>query len=142
MTMFADQSRDALRATWREAWRKRRAGLPLQPLELQIADVIAAHPEYHPLLQQDAGAPAESSALDGAQNPFLHLSLHLALREQLATDRPPGIAAIQSRLASRLASSHAAEHRMIEVLAQVLWEAQRAGRPADDALYLERLRRL
>jgi hypothetical protein len=140
--MFADQSRDALRATWREAWRKRRAGLPLQPLELQIADVIAAHPEYHPLLQLDAGALAEAGAVDGAQNPFLHLGLHLALREQLATDRPAGIAAIQSRLASRLASGHAAEHRMIEVLAQVLWEAQRAGRPADDALYLERLRRL
>jgi hypothetical protein len=142
VTLFADQSRDALRATWREAWRKWRARLPMQPLELQIADVIAAHPEYHPLLQDDTGVPADHSAAPAGENPFLHLGLHLALREQLATDRPGGIVAIQRRLAARLASGHAAEHCMIEVLAQVLWEAQRAGRAADDALYLERLRRL
>jgi hypothetical protein len=31
---------------------------------------------------------------------------------------------------------------MMEALAGVLWDAQRAGRDADDAVYLERLRRL
>ena len=56
--------------------------------------------------------------------------------------RPIGISAIRSRLAAHLASGHAVEHRMIEVLAGVLWEAQRDGHAADDALYLERLRKL
>jgi hypothetical protein len=144
VTLFANQSRDALRDSYREAWRKWRERAPLQPLEAQIADVVAEHPEYHALLQGDA-APRQdfpSPAPGAGENPFLHMGLHLALREQLGTNRPAGIAAIHRRLAASLTSGHAAEHRMIEVLASVLWEAQRGGRHADDAVYLERLRRL
>jgi hypothetical protein len=142
VTLFADQSRDALRASYREAWRKWRERLPLQPLEAQIADVVAEHPEYRPLLQSDAGLAQDFPSAGAGENPFLHMGLHLALREQLATDRPAGITAIHRRLATSLQSGHAAEHRMIEVLASLLWEAQRGGREADDAVYLERLRRL
>lgn len=142
MSLFADQSRDALRATYREAWRKWRERLPLQPLEAQIADVVSAHPEYQPLLQGEAGLQQDFPVHGGRDNPFLHMGLHLALREQLSTDRPAGIAAIHRRLATSSESEHAAEHRMIEVLAVVLWEAQRAGHSAEDAVYLERLRRL
>jgi uncharacterized protein DUF1841 len=142
VTLFADQSRDALRATYREAWRKWRERVPMQPLEAQIAEVVAAHPEYHPLLQSDAGLHQDFPAQDGRDNPFLHMGLHLALREQLSTNRPPGIAAIHRRLVTSSQSEHAAEHRMIEVLARVLWEAQRGGHDAEDAVYLERLRRL
>jgi Domain of unknown function (DUF1841) len=140
--MFADQSRDALRAAYREAWRKWRERVPLQPLEAQIADVVAEHPEYHALLQNDAGVQQDFPTQGTAENPFLHLGLHLALREQLATDRPKGILAVHARLARRLGSAHAVEHRMIEVLGSVLWEAQRGDRAVDDAIYLERLRRL
>jgi hypothetical protein len=142
VTLFADHSRDALRATWREAWRKWRERVPMQALEAQIADVIAAHPEYQPLLQSDAALQQDFPAPGGRDNPFLHMGLHLALREQLSTNRPPGIAAIHRRLIANSTSEHAAEHRMIEVLASVLWDAQRAGRDAEDAVYLERLRRL
>jgi len=142
VTFFADHSRDQLRAAYREAWRKWRAGLPLQPLEGHIAEAILAHPEYHPLLQNDASLTQDFSAAGAHTNPFLHLGLHLALREQISTDRPAGIAGVHRRLAGTLASEHAAEHRMIELLAETLWEAQRSGRPADEAVYLERLRRL
>jgi Domain of unknown function (DUF1841) len=142
VTLFADQGRDALRATWREAWRKWRERIPMQALEAQIADVIAAHPEYQPLLQSEASVQQDFPGQDGHGNPFLHMGLHLALREQLATNRPPGIVAIHRRLIASLASEHAAEHRMMEALAGVLWDAQRAGRDADDAVYLERLRQL
>ena len=142
MTLFADQSRDALRDSYRQAWRKRRERVPLQPLEAQIADVVAEHPEYHALLQGEAGLKQDFPSPGAGENPFLHMGLHLALREQLSTNRPAGIAQLHRQLATRLASGHAAEHRMIEVLASVLWEAQRGGGPADDAVYLERLRRL
>jgi hypothetical protein len=142
VTLFADQSRAALRATYREAWRKWRERAPMQPLEAQIADVIAAHPEYQLLLQSDAALQQDFPEQRGPDNPFLHMGLHLALREQLSTNRPPGIGAIHRRLVTRSESEHAAEHRMIEVLAGVLWDAQRAGHDAEDTVYLERLRRL
>lgn len=140
MILFADQGRDALRQRWREAWERHRAALPLEPLQAQIVDVITLHPEYHPLLEA-ADAPA-ATAVPGSENPYLHLSLHLALREQVGTNRPAGITAVHHRLQRASGSTHAAEHRMIEVLATMLWDAQRAGRAPDESDYLERLRRL
>jgi Domain of unknown function (DUF1841) len=139
MSVFTEQSREQLRGAYRQAWRKWRERLPLQPLEAQIADVIRLHPEYHAVLEDEASIQHEFGG--GGPNPYLHLGLHLALREQLGTDRPAGIVLIHRGLVSR-GSAHEAEHRMIEVLAAVLSDAQRGGRPADEAVYLERLRRL
>ncbi len=136
MSLYAGQDRQQLRAAWREAWRRHLQGLPLEPLQAQMSDLLRMHPEYTPHLD---GA----LAADGAStNAFLHLALHLALREQLATNRPAGIAPVHQRLASAHGDAHDAEHRMIEVLGQVLWDAQRAGRMPDEQLYLEALRKL
>lgn len=142
MSLYAGQDREQLRAAWREAWRRHRQGLPLEPLQAQMSDLIAMHPEY---TQHLGGATAATSAAaaDGASsNAFLHLALHLALREQLATNRPAGIVQIHQRLAATDGDAHAAEHRMIELLGQVLWDAQRAGQMPDERLYLEALRKL
>jgi hypothetical protein len=139
MNLHAGQDREALRAAWREAWRRHQQGLPLEPLQAQLADLIAMHPEYQQQMQHAANELAQA---DGGANAFLHLSLHLALREQLATNRPAGIAQIHQRLVAAAGDGHAAEHRMIEVLGQSLWEAQRAGRMPDEQRYLESLRRL
>ena len=75
-------------------------------------------------------------------NPFLHMGLHLALREQLGTNRPAGIALVHQRLMQRGVEAHAAEHRMMGVLGETLWQAQRAGRAPDERQYLEALQRL
>ena len=139
--MIFSQDRNTLRRMYAEAWQKRLEGKPLSPLEDQIAAVVELHPEYHE--QIIAGDPDEDFLPEGGRsNPFLHMGLHLGLREQIATDRPQGIAAIWKSLASGSGDPHEAEHRMIECLAETLWEAQRDSRPPDEALYLERLRRL
>jgi len=140
--MFANSSRDALRRQYLAAWQRRRDGLPLTPLDAQIADVIELHPEYQALLQDAESLATEFTVEQGRTNPFLHMGLHLGLREQLATRRPPGIEQVHARLAAKLGGTHEAEHRMIEVLAETLWEAQRAGRAPDEQRYLERLRQL
>jgi Domain of unknown function (DUF1841) len=142
VSLFADQSREQLRGAYREVWRKWRARVPLQPLEAQIADIIVAHPEYQALLQDEASLKHEYGADRARENPFLHMGLHLALREQIGTDRPAGIASIHRQLTAIASAAHEAEHRMIEVLAGVLSEAARLGRPPQDSLYLERLRQL
>jgi len=143
MPVFAGQSREHLRRMYLEAWRKFSARQPLEPLEAQVAAVIAGHPEYIPLLESGPQALAVDYTPEGGrENPFLHLGLHLAVREQVATDRPAGIAAIHQSLSTRLGDPHAAEHAMLEVLGEALWEAQRSGRAADEQRYLERLRAL
>jgi len=140
---FHDQDRASLRRSYVEAWRKRREGLPLQPLEHQIADIVELHPEYQPVLEGTADAlTRDYSPEAGQSNPFLHMGMHLAIRDQVSTNRPAGIAAIHASLAARLGSAHEAEHRMIECLGEALWRAQRSGLPPDEAAYLEALRRI
>lgn len=143
MAVFAGQSREQLRRLYLEAWRKFTARAPLEPLEAQVAAVVAEHPEYVRWLEAgEAALAAEFTPEGGQQNPFLHMGLHLAIREQVATNRPAGIAAIHAALAARMGDVHAAEHAMLEPLAQALWEAQRAGKMPDEQAYLERLRAL
>ena len=141
MPFFDNQSRDELRRVYVEAWRKRRAGLPVEPLEAQVADVIALHPEYHAALERGEDALARDYTPEGGQaNPFLHMGLHLAVRDQIATDRPAGIRNAFGAVAQRM-GSHEAEHCLIECLAEALWEAQRSGRPPDERAYLEAVAR-
>lgn len=143
MTIFGGQNRDQLRRMYLETWRKFTQRAPLEPLEAQVAAVIAEHPEYVPWLEKgDAALGAEFTPESGRQNPFLHMGLHLAIRDQVATDRPPGIAGIHQSLTKRHGDPHAAEHAMLESLAETLWESQRHGRPPDEQAYLERLRKL
>jgi hypothetical protein len=143
MPVFAGQNREQMRRMYLEAWRKFSAGAPLEPLEAQLAAVIAEHPEYVAWLESGENAlAAEFTPEGGRQNPFLHMGLHLAIREQVATDRPHGIAEVHQRLSARLGDAHAAEHAMLESLAEALWDAQRNDRPPDEQAYLERLRAL
>jgi Domain of unknown function (DUF1841) len=143
VSLFAGQDREALRGAWRSAWQRHLQRVPLEPLQSQMVDLIAMHPEYQPRMSATAvAADSASDAAADSANSFLHLALHMALREQLATDRPAGIAAVHRRLRAAAGDTHPAEHRMIEVLAQVLWEAQRAGRMPDEQQYLEALRQL
>lgn len=134
MTPFAGQSRDSLRRQWREAWQRYRSGVSLEPLQASLVAVIGAHPEYQACMDSDSAAGADAA--------FMHLGLHLALREQLATDRPSGIRVVQQSLEARGMDAHAAEHRMMEVLANTLWEAQQARAAPDEQRYLRELRNL
>jgi hypothetical protein len=134
------QDRNELRKMYADAWEKHQAQLPLSPLEAQIAAVISEHPEYHTTVSGDL---EKDFSVEGAKtNPFLHMGLHLGIREQVATNRPTGIRVVFEQLAARLGDALAAEHRMIDCLAETLWEAQRDQRPPDELHYLESLRKL
>lgn len=137
--MLFSPDRNKLRLMYVEAWRKRRQGLPMEALELMIADVVALHPEYHALLEDAERALAwEEVPEAGMSNPFLHMGMHLGLREQVGTDRPAGIRAAYERLTARLDDAHEAEHRMIACLLEALHEAGPEG--PDEQAYLECIR--
>jgi len=139
--MIFGQDRNELRQMYADAWQKYCDKAPLTPLEAQIADVVALHPEYHGDVSSDD--LDHNYTPDGGQtNPFLHMGLHLGIREQVATNRPAGITAIHKALAGKRGDVHLAEHEMIECLAETLWEAQSSNQPPDEARYLERLQRL
>ncbi|HEX8964022.1 MAG TPA: DUF1841 family protein [Rhodocyclaceae bacterium] len=135
-------SRDEARRFLTEAWRKRREKLPATPLETMAADIVELHPEYHGLLEAgDAALSREWTPEDGETNPFLHLSLHLAIAEQLQIDQPPGIRAACDALAAKHGDRHGALHDILDCLGETLWRAQRNRTPPDGEAYLECMRR-
>jgi Domain of unknown function (DUF1841) len=137
-----DPSRDQVRQFFFEAWRKHREKAPLSGLEPVAVDVILAHPEYREALEHpERHAAREYSPEGGESNPFLHLSLHLAIEEQLSIDQPPGIRAEFERIARARGDRHEAQHAVLECLGETLWRAQRDAAAPDAAAYLECLRK-
>ena len=139
--MIFGNDRNELRNMYRDAWKKRCAKAPLTPLEAQSAAVIEWHPEYHDEITQ-SDLETDYTPDGGTTNPYLHMGLHLGVREQVATHRPAGIRHVYETLASKTGDPHDAEHQMIECLAETLWEAKSQNRPPDEQKYLERLHRL
>ena len=139
--MIFGQDRQELRRMYVDAWRKSEAGEIMSPLEAQIAQVVSDHPEYQEMLTPEA-LEESFTPEDGKTNPFLHMGLHLAIRDQVATNRPSGIAAIFKDLAAKAGDPHAAEHKMVDCLAETLWEAQGRNAPPDEQQYVERLKNL
>ena len=139
--MFAPTPAD-VRGFFVAARKKRLERLPLSPLETIAADWIEAHPEYAgDLADADLARAAAYPAESGRENPFLHLSMHLSISEQVAIDQPAGIRPAFDALVARLGSAHAAQHEVMECLGTMLWEAQRGGRPPDGAAYVACVRR-
>jgi len=135
-------SRDGARRFLTEAWAKSRAGQPITDLERIASRIIALHPEYHAVLENpDKHAHRDYAPESGDVNPFLHLSLHLAVAEQLAIDQPPGIRAQFERIRDARGDEHAALHAVLECLGEVIWASQRHATPPDAKLYLDCLAR-
>ena len=139
--MFAPSQND-VRRFFCEAFRKQRDALPLTPMEATAADWIGQHPEhFEALADVDAALATVYEVEAGRSNPFLHLSMHLSITEQIGIDQPTGIKQAFGLLAAKLGSAHEAQHQVMECLGEMLWASQRSGLPPDGERYLECVRR-
>jgi len=135
-------SKDEVRRFFCETWKKSVSGAVLTPLEAIACDWIRLHPEYEPdLADSEQALAADYDASKGKTNPFLHLSMHLSIAEQVSVDQPPGIRAACETLANKLGSEHAAHHHIMECLGEMLWTSQRNGIPPDGSAYIECIKR-
>ncbi|HHL19219.1 MAG TPA: DUF1841 family protein [Thiothrix sp.] len=134
--MFGND-RDGMRQFFCDCWKKEKAGVALEPLETQIVAVIKEHPEYHTVLENVEQAKAREYFPElNETNPFLHMSMHLSIREQMGMDRPVGVRSLMQSLIQHF-GEHEAEHEMMDCLAEVLWQAQKQGAEPDDQHYLQ-----
>ena len=138
--MFSSD-RLSLRSSFSSAWERAGEGLPLTPLDDQLVQIVQMHPEYQEWLRDPDSLEQDFSPEGGETNPFLHMSLHQAIREQLAVDRPAGIRQLHRQLLTATDDPHTAEHRIMECLAKALWHLQRDQRPFDEETYLRCIRR-
>jgi hypothetical protein len=140
--MFYGNEVQDTRKLFFSSWKKYRQKEPLSALESQLVRVILDHPEYHALLE--SATPFDNQPYFpelGQTNPFLHLGLHLAIRDQVTTDKPPGITAVYNALIQQQTALDA-EHLLMERLAECLWSAQRQQVMPNEAAYLSACREL
>jgi len=142
--MIFSKDRHKMRQFFFDIWQKKAAGNPpLEPMEEIIAGIIEQHPEYHALLSDpDAVIDKNFTPEMGQSNPFLHMAMHIAIQEQLATQRPKGIISIYQTLVEKSNDPHATEHQMMEPLGDMLMQAQRRNTAPDEKHYLKGLKKL
>ena len=134
-------TREQVRRFFCDAWRKHLERLPLVGAEVTAADIAARHPEYHALLANADSAIEKEWVPEGNEmNPFLHLSLHLAIHEQVSINQPPGIRQAYDQLRARM-EAHDAEHVLLECLGETIWRAQRQGTQMDALAYVDAVKR-
>jgi hypothetical protein len=130
-------SRDQARRMFFDTWRKYRAGEPLSGIETLVIDVVLDHPEYHGILERpDRHIDRDYAPEHGETNPFLHMSIHLAITEQLSINQPAGLKERYESLLTQTGDAHAAQHEVMDCLAEMIWQAQRNQTPPDPQLYL------
>ena len=139
--MFFGQDVLQFRRMFYTAWSKYLNKQPLEPVEEQIAMVIQDHPEYQSIFNNEKALEANYLPELGESNPFLHMALHLSLREQVVTNRPAGIQAIFAKLCESMKPIDA-EHLMLDILAESLWLAQKNQAMPDESVYLSNLQKL
>ena len=138
--MFGN-NRSQLRSVYLNCWRLKKNNLPMDPLQEIIANIVERHPEYHYLIESEENVERDFSVELGESNPFLHMSMHIALHEQISTDRPSGIHDIFQKLCLIHGDAHQAEHAMMDCLGEALWTAQRENKNPDEVAYLDCLRK-
>lgn len=130
-------SRDQVRQFFFDVWAKYRTGQPLAGAEQPALDAVLAHPEYHSILDHpDRYIERDYLPEFGETNPFLHLSMHLAITEQLSVDQPPGIRARYQQLLQQIGDPMTAQHAVMECLAEMIWQVQRHNTAFDSTAYL------
>ena len=135
-------SRDQARKFFFDTWAKYQAGQTLEGAENLALQALLTHPEYHALLgQTERYLDKDYAPESGETNPFLHLSMHMAIAEQLSIDQPPGIRARHARLLSLYGDPMQAEHEMMDCLAEMIWQAQRHGGQYNPVIYFDCLER-
>jgi len=134
--MLFGTDRRQMRAFFFEAWRKYRSQRPLEGAETLIVTVAMKHPEYHSILESPETADHDWQPEQGQSNPFLHMAMHIAIEEQVSTDRPTGIRDCYQRLCTKTGDEHTAQHLAMDCLGTMLWTAGRNGRPPDESQYL------
>ena len=123
----------------KQAWEKYTIQEQLEPLELQLSKIVEQHPEYQNLIKN---LDSEYFPEQGITNPFLHISLHLTLRDQITMDQPKGIKEIHSQLVLKSKDAHEVEHMMMEHIAEMIFNAQKNNAAFDLDGYIQALKQL
>ncbi|MCW9023843.1 MAG: DUF1841 family protein [Gammaproteobacteria bacterium] len=126
-----------MRQVFFDAWQRAKNKQLLEPLQALIVGIIEQHPEYHAIFENaDSTLDKDFNPDMGETNPFLHLSMHLAIQEQIGSQRPHNIAELYQQLSTKCGDAHQAQHKIMECLSEMIWQAQKNQTEFDENIYL------
>ena len=132
--MLYTQDRTQQRQFLANAWQKfLDKEVVLDPLEDQLTQIIEMHPEYHKLI---SNIESDFFPESGEVNPFLHINLHLSLREQLSINQPKGINGYYQKILNKVKDPHEVEHKMMDCITQMIFSSQKNNVPMDHQAYI------
>ncbi|MEQ8764717.1 MAG: DUF1841 family protein [Planctomycetota bacterium] len=136
---FDDLMQQQFRQWVHELWAKRNLERPDQGPEATFLRLLEEHPEYHDIWSLPT-PPTDPTI--GGTNPYLHISLHQAVDEQLHSGEPAEVRDTFVRLKKLGDHEHEARHRIMGVLVTVMNASMQKGVAFDTADYEKRLRAL
>jgi hypothetical protein len=137
-------SREQVRLFFLNTWKKYHQQVPLSQAESLSLQWMSRHPEYFAVFEDstDTVLQRDYQPEDQETNPFLHLSMHLAIAEQISIDQPPGIHAAFAALCQKYQDEHSAAHAVFDCLAEQIYQQQRNGLAFSGERYLASIQAL
>ncbi len=140
MTLYGENREDHRQILF-DVWKKYQTNQPLEPLEKKILTIMLNHPEYaHVFSNEDKFIATDYFSELSETNPFLHLSLHLVILEQVEIDKPNGIRALYKQAIAFFQDVHEADHCIMNSLAIAMHEMLNQNKPFDEKAYLKRIK--
>jgi hypothetical protein len=132
--LIYSQNRTEQRKFLATAWKKFLSNKSLDPIEVEIVAIIKLHPEYHQLINN---IELDYFPEGGEVNPFLHINLHLSLREQLSINQPNNIRNYYDKIINKVKDQHKAEHIMMDCIADMIFSSQKNNTAMNHQAYID-----
>jgi hypothetical protein len=114
----------------------------LEGEDAKIAAIMEDHPEFDPFWSLGEASATPQEIQGQIVNPFVHVTLHLQIQNQIEREFPQEVKKTFLRLVEQGESDHEAIHQIISIYASLYFKALRRGQSFDESEYALQLRYL
>jgi hypothetical protein len=128
-----DLQRQAFRRTVYHIWGMIQAGLvdEMNEAEYAIARILLEHPEYGDFFEDEKILDGRKFDTGSAVNPFLHVSLHKMIEDQLEAGHPEEVRFFFESMEAKGNDRHEIVHVIMKILSILIFEAMHSRQSLD-----------
>ena len=137
---YGNLQREVFRKTVYRIWNMMQAGLldEMDEAENRIARILLDHPEYEEILEDTEILDGREFDAGEAGNPFLHISFHKMVEDQLESGRPAEVLSFLESMRAKGFDRHEIIHVIMKILIRFISDAMTHQKTLD----VNRYRRL
>jgi hypothetical protein len=119
-----------------EVWQKAKEEEELSREEDRLAKILLEHREYQEIWEK---IPLNPERETGGVNPYLHVSLHLAIENQIVEENPRQVNRYLSKKLAQGIDRHKIIHEIAAIFCESLFDTLKYQKPFDRIRYIQRL---